>query len=112
MSISSLRLVELLTKAYVQHPVRFFVPKVTKDKLPVLYMPPSTEYVVWLQRPDSSPLDGLNKPFGTASITYYRSLFNMLSRQQSHVHIDWSRGYVCQIARFDPSKGGRYHRTS
>lgn len=90
--------------------MRFFVPKVVKENLPVLYMPPSTEYVLLASRrfrllTTCSPLDGLNKPFGKASVTYYRSLFNRLSSQQGHVQIDWDRGYVCQIARFDPSKG-------
>lgn len=51
---------------------------------------------------------------------YYRELFNSLSAKQCGVEIDWDRKalsleggmkltlageYICQIARFDPSKG-------
>ncbi|ORY25443.1 hypothetical protein BCR39DRAFT_544106 [Naematelia encephala] len=79
---------------FIAHPVKFFVPKNVKEKLPVLYMAPATD-----------PLDGLNKPYGHASVRYYREHFNHLSREQCGVTIDWDRGYVCQIARFDPSKG-------
>jgi hypothetical protein len=70
----------------------------------------------------ASPLDGLNKPYGTASVHYFRERFNSLSAKQCGVTIEWhselrvigsSRmgltspigGYICQIARFDPSKG-------
>ncbi|WVN90064.1 uncharacterized protein L203_105299 [Cryptococcus depauperatus CBS 7841] len=79
---------------FLAHPVKFFVPSNVHSNLPVLYMAPSTD-----------PLDGLNKPFGRASVRYYRQYFNSLSQQQCGVKIDWDRGYVCQIARFDPSKG-------
>ncbi|OCF61516.1 trehalose synthase [Kwoniella mangroviensis CBS 10435] len=79
---------------FLAHPVKFFVPKNVHETLPVLYMAPSTD-----------PLDGLNKPYGRASVRYFRQYFNQLSLQQCGVHIDWDRGYVCQIARFDPSKG-------
>lgn len=70
------------------------MPKNVKETLPVLYMAPSTD-----------PLDGLNKLYGHASVRYYRSYFNNLSASQCGVSIDWDRGYICQIARFDPSKG-------
>ncbi|WWC64868.1 uncharacterized protein I303_107482 [Kwoniella dejecticola CBS 10117] len=79
---------------FVAHPVKFFVPKNVHETLPVLYMAPSTD-----------PLDGLNKPYGRASVRYFRQYFNSLSLQQCGVKIDWDRGYICQIARFDPSKG-------
>ncbi|WVQ94959.1 hypothetical protein IAU59_002049 [Kwoniella sp. CBS 9459] len=79
---------------FLAHPVKFFVPKNVLDTLPVLYMAPSTD-----------PLDGLNKPYGRASVRYFRQYFNQLSGQQCGVKIDWDRGYICQIARFDPSKG-------
>ncbi|WVQ83736.1 hypothetical protein IAT38_005880 [Cryptococcus sp. DSM 104549] len=79
---------------FLAHPVKFFVPKNVHENLPVLYMAPSTD-----------PLDGLNKPYGRASVRYYRQYFNQLSKQQCGVKIDWDRGYICQIARFDPSKG-------
>ena len=52
-----------------------------------------------------SPLDGLNKLYGRASLRYYRQYFNHLSQQQCGNILDWDRGYICQIARFDPSKG-------
>jgi len=52
-----------------------------------------------------SPLDGLNKPFGSSSVQYYRQVFNSLSKKQCGNTIDWDRGYICQVARFDPSKG-------
>ena len=79
---------------FLAHPVKFFVPKNVLDNLPVLYMAPSTD-----------PLDGLNKMYGHASLRYYRQYFNALSQSQCGVTIDWDRGYICQIARFDPSKG-------
>lgn len=79
---------------FLAHPVKFFVPKIVHDNLAVLYMAPSTD-----------PLDGLNKPYGHASVRYYRQYFNQLSEQQCGVKINWDRGYICQIARFDPSKG-------
>ncbi|KAL7423872.1 hypothetical protein Q5752_001457 [Cryptotrichosporon argae] len=79
---------------FLAHPVKFFVPKNVHENLPVLYMAPSTD-----------PLDGLNKPYGLASTHYFRQYFNSLSAKQCGVTIDWDRGYVCQIARFDPSKG-------
>ncbi|OWZ62460.1 hypothetical protein AYX14_05083 [Cryptococcus neoformans] len=79
---------------FLAHPVKFFVPKNVHENLPVLYMAPSTD-----------PLDGLNKMYGRASVRYYRQYFNQLSQAQCGVKIDWDRGYVCQIARFDPSKG-------
>ncbi|WVR09670.1 hypothetical protein IAU60_006745 [Kwoniella sp. DSM 27419] len=79
---------------FLAHPVKFFVPKNVHENLPVLYMAPSTD-----------PLDGLNKPYGRASVRYFRQYFNTLSGQQCGVKIDWDRGYICQIARFDPSKG-------
>jgi hypothetical protein len=66
-----------------------------------------------------SPLDGLNKPYGTASVQYFRQYFNHFASEQGGNTIDWDRvgiygqprswlmkqGYICQIARFDPSKG-------
>lgn len=79
---------------FLAHPVKFFVPKNVHDNLPVLYMAPSTD-----------PLDGLNKPFGHASLRYYRQDFNRLSQQQCGTTIDFERTYICQVARFDPSKG-------
>ena len=79
---------------FLAHPVKFFVPMRVHENLPVLYMAPSTD-----------PLDGLNKPYGHASLRYYRQQFNTLSQSQCGVTVDWDRGYICQVARFDPSKG-------
>jgi hypothetical protein len=92
----------------IQHPVKFFVPKNVRETLPVLYMAPSTEYVYYGHCDSSlimSPLDGLNKPFGASTVQYYRQVFNSLSKKQCGNTIDWERGYICQVARFDPSKG-------
>ena len=58
----------------------------------------------------SSPLDGLNKPFGHGAVTYYRQYFNSLAKKQCGIEIAWDRGYICQVARFDPSKGEPFHR--
>jgi hypothetical protein len=100
--------------------VKFFVPKNVHETLPVLYMAPSTEWVTFIghidtpvmliNRSTSSPLDGLNKPYGRASVRYYRQYYNELSSQQCGVKMNWDRGYICQIARFDPSKGARSTR--
>lgn len=79
---------------FLAHPVDFFVPKNVKETMPVLYMPPSTD-----------PLDGLNKPFGKEAIKSIRAVYNSISMQQCQVEIDWDRGYILQVARFDPSKG-------
>ena len=79
---------------FLAHPVDFFIPKVVKDNMSVLYMPPSTD-----------PLDGLNKPFGTQSSYQLRKVYNSISQQQCNVTIDWDRGYFVHVARFDPSKG-------
>lgn len=82
------------TDLFLAHPVDFFVPQNVKDALPVLYMPPATD-----------PLDGLNKPLGAAAVSQLREVHNYFSAMQCGVTIDWERGYVLQVARFDPSKG-------
>lgn len=79
---------------FIAHPVEAFVPKCVKDHMPVLYMPPATD-----------PLDGLNKPLGGEAMHSLREAYNHISLQQCGVAVDWSRGYVVQVARFDPSKG-------
>ncbi|GAA6034583.1 hypothetical protein JCM8097_005408 [Rhodosporidiobolus ruineniae] len=79
---------------FVSHPVEEFVPQVVKDSMPVVYMPPSTD-----------PLDGLNKPMKKEILPAYRHTFDQAVQASSGRHIDWSRGYIIQIARFDPSKG-------
>lgn len=80
---------------FLAHPVKAFVPKNVLDSgVPVMYMPPSTD-----------PLDGLNKPIGESDLEWYHQYFNRLSEQQCGVHINFSRPYIVQVARFDPSKG-------
>jgi len=59
-----------------------------------LDMPPSTD-----------PLDGLNKPIPQEGLQVYRHHFNTLMRHSTGQQLDWSRGYIIQVARFDPSKG-------
>lgn len=73
-----------------------FVPEVVKKTLPVVYMPPSTD-----------PLDGLNKPIPDEFMQVYRHYFNNLMRDNTGQKLDWDRGYILQVARFDPSKGMR-----
>ncbi|KAJ9119096.1 hypothetical protein QFC22_003587 [Naganishia vaughanmartiniae] len=82
------------TDLFIAHPVQAFVPRNVKESMPVLYMPPSTD-----------PLDGLNKPLGREAIHHLREAYNRISRQQCQVTVDWKRGYIIQVARFDPSKG-------
>ncbi|EIW72195.1 trehalose synthase [Tremella mesenterica] len=82
---------------FLSHPVKFFVPKNVHDNMAVLYMAPSTD-----------PLDGLNKPYGERSVHYFRQYYNSLSAKQCGITVDWDRGYICQVARFDPSKGLEY----
>ncbi|GAA6023380.1 hypothetical protein JCM10207_002526 [Rhodosporidiobolus poonsookiae] len=79
---------------FVSHPVEEFVPKVVKESMPVVYMPPSTD-----------PIDGLNKPILRDFLHLYRHTFNDAVKSSSGRQVDWNRGYIIQIARFDPSKG-------
>ncbi|GAA5863971.1 hypothetical protein JCM1840_000652 [Sporobolomyces johnsonii] len=79
---------------FVAHPVEEFVPQVVKDSMPVVYMPPSTD-----------PLDGLNKPITRDFLHMYRHTFDKAVESSSGRQVDWNRGYIIQVARFDPSKG-------
>lgn len=79
---------------FVSHPVESFVPKCVKEAMPVVYMPPSTD-----------PLDGLNKPIPEHALETYREYFNSLMKSSTGQQLDWQRGYIIQVARFDPSKG-------
>ncbi|TNY17435.1 UDP-Glycosyltransferase/glycogen phosphorylase [Rhodotorula diobovata] len=79
---------------FVAHPVEEFVPKVVHEKMPVVYMPPSTD-----------PIDGLNKPLSRNFLNMCRHTFNEAVRSSSGGHVNWERGYILQVARFDPSKG-------
>ncbi|ORX60270.1 hypothetical protein DM01DRAFT_1316736 [Hesseltinella vesiculosa] len=78
---------------FVAHPMNSFVP----DDVPrenVCLLPACTD-----------PLDGLNKELSHGTMTYYRSVFNRICMDQGANEVDWSRPYIVQVARFDPSKG-------
>lgn len=62
--------------------------------MPVVYMPPSTD-----------PLDGLNKPLEEDTMANYRRSFDDLAQAEYGYPVNWSRGYILQVSRFDPSKG-------
>lgn len=53
----------------------------------------------------TDPLDGLNKGLNAYNLRYYRSVFNRVCNDQGSNEVDWSRPYIVQVARFDPSKG-------
>ena len=55
--------------------------------------------------PSTDPLDGLNKPIPQAGLEAYRYHFNTLMSRSTGQNLDWGRGYIIQVARFDPSKG-------
>jgi len=80
--------------AFIAHPVPAFVPaNVPRDRL--VYMGAYTD-----------PLDGLNKPLSTVDISYYLGLFRRICIDQNvEGQLDLQRGFLIQIARFDPSKG-------
>lgn len=48
-------------------------------------------HLVCTSAEEYSPLDGLNKPYGHASVRYYREIFNHLSKSQGGNVIDWER---------------------
>lgn len=39
------------------------------------------------------------------AIEIYKARFNKLAEDQGNKPVDWKRGYIVQVARFDPSKG-------
>ncbi|KAG0171355.1 hypothetical protein DFQ28_005623 [Apophysomyces sp. BC1034] len=78
---------------FISHPVNNFVPDVVPRRNVVL-LPACTD-----------PVDGLNKEMNTWCIAYYRSVFNRICLDQGAQEVDWSRPYIVQVARFDPSKG-------
>ncbi|KAI8583353.1 hypothetical protein K450DRAFT_223218 [Umbelopsis ramanniana AG] len=78
---------------FISHPVDNFIP----DEVPrrnVVLLPAVTD-----------PLDGLNKELNANNLRYYRSVFNRVCMDQGSNEVDWSRPYIVQVARFDPSKG-------
>lgn len=78
---------------FISHPIRDFVPK-SIDENKLLSMPPSIDL-----------LDGLNKPLSAGQKDYYLRLFNKMLLEHGQRPLQLNRGYICQIARFDPSKG-------
>ncbi|KAI8148033.1 hypothetical protein BJV82DRAFT_648071 [Fennellomyces sp. T-0311] len=78
---------------FIAHPMDNFIPDVVPRKNVVL-MPATTD-----------PLDGLNKPLDAWCEEYYQSVFNRVCMDQGANEVDWSRPYIVQVARFDPSKG-------
>ena len=81
---------------FVSHPVKAFVPQsvLTHPTMKHLQMPACTD-----------PIDGLNKDLDQFSISYYQTLFNRISREQTGCELNFARPYFIQISRFDPSKG-------
>jgi hypothetical protein len=82
-----------LADLFISHPVNNFIP----DEVPrrnVVLLPACTD-----------PLDGLNKNIKSYNLIYYRSVFNRVCMDQGANEVDWSRPYIVQVARFDPSKG-------
>lgn len=53
----------------------------------------------------TDPLDGLNKHLNQWCVQYYQSVFNRVCIDQGANEVNWSRPYIVQVARFDPSKG-------
>jgi len=82
-----------LADLFVSHPIKGFIPDCI----------PPHKYVLLGASTDA--LDGLNKEMSDADIEYYQLIFNRLSNDQCEIKIDFTRPYIIQIARFDPSKG-------
>lgn len=78
---------------FVSHPIRSSVPaSVPREK--IIYNPAGTD-----------PLDGLNKPLSESVNLYYQNLFNRICIDNGETPVDFSKMYIVQVARFDPSKG-------
>lgn len=80
---------------FVFHPVKGFIPtEVPRERTVVM-------------SPTTDPLDGLNKPLAPADVHFYLRMLNRIAYDQCHRRLDLNsgRGYLCQVARFDPSKG-------
>jgi alpha,alpha-trehalose phosphorylase (configuration-retaining) len=77
----------------VSHPIDGFIPDcIPRDKC--ILLGASTDV-----------LDGLNKEMSETDMAYYQLIFNRLSKDQCDKEIDFTRPYIVQVARFDPSKG-------
>ncbi|KAI8944080.1 glycosyltransferase family 4 protein [Xylaria longipes] len=79
---------------FISHPIPEFVPKEIPREM-VAYMPATTDW-----------LDGLNKPLSKWATGYYLNLYNRecISHQMTSFLYP-ERGYIVQVARFDPAKG-------
>ncbi|KAH9385586.1 alpha,alpha-trehalose phosphorylase (configuration-retaining) [Nematocida major] len=78
---------------FVSHPFPEAVPKsVSPEK--VVFQPAGTDQ-----------LDGLNKPLSRHALTYYQNVFSRICLDNGENPVDFSRKYIVQVARFDPSKG-------
>lgn len=78
---------------FISHPIPDFVPSmVPREK--VVMMAASTY-----------PVDGLNKYLTRNQLHYYLNLLNCVLIRDGQTPIDFDRPYICQVARFDPSKG-------
>ncbi|KAG9002961.1 hypothetical protein FRB94_003432 [Tulasnella sp. JGI-2019a] len=83
-----------LADLFISHPVAKFVP--SDVPLPILGLLPAT--TDWL--------DGLSKPMVTWDLSYYMRVFKTHCNDIKMAKLLWpARGYICQIARFDPAKG-------
>lgn len=83
-----------LADMFISHPMPIFVPNIVPMQK-VAYLPATTDW-----------MDGLNKPLGEWDTQYYINLYNQKAHAIRMTELDWpDREYICQIARFDPSKG-------
>ncbi|MFH1780567.1 MAG: glycosyltransferase [Candidatus Nealsonbacteria bacterium] len=82
-----------LSDLFISHPISSFVPNNVPKQI-TAYMPPSTD-----------PADGLNKPLTEEQARYYLKFFNKILLKNTENTLDFTRPYIIQIARFDPSKG-------
>lgn len=83
-----------LADLFISHPVDSFVP-MDIDQEKIGLMPASTDW-----------LDGLNKHLSDWDLRYYHHTFQTLCTSTHMTKLQYpARDYICQIARFDPSKG-------
>ncbi|SLM41097.1 Glycosyl transferase, family 1 [Lasallia pustulata] len=83
-----------LADVFISHPVHTFVPSDVKKET-LGWMPATTDW-----------LDGLNKDMRDWDNDFYLHYFGQECRNHSMPELAYpSRGYIAQIARFDPAKG-------
>ncbi|KAI5181383.1 alpha,alpha-trehalose phosphorylase (configuration-retaining) [Nematocida sp. AWRm80] len=78
---------------FISHPIESAVPEEVPRKK-VLFQPAGTD-----------PLDGLNKKLNDKTMLYYQNVFNRICIDNREPPVNFSKKYIVQIARFDPSKG-------